>query len=230
MNYLNNIYLFINDCYSKVVDHIDVDIANSFIKYLDNNMDKAKEYAIYLNKAEEELNKDVEFFFDSDPAANSLEEIKISYPGFLAITYYRIAHPLYLLGYKVESRYISETAHKITGIDIHPGADIDTPFFIDHGTGIVIGETSIIGKRVKIYQGVTLGALSLSRGHTLKGIKRHPTVGNDVTLYSGVSVLGDITIGDFVTLGSNVFITEDIPSHTKVSIAKPSLIYKNNDK
>ena len=229
MNFPTNIYLFVNDCYSRVVDGQDIDIQQSFLKHVDNNEENAKQYESCLAKVEEALKEDLKFFFDSDPAANTFDEIKITYPGFLAISYHRIAHPLYLLGYKVESRFISEQAHKITGIDIHPGATIGVPFFIDHGTGIVIGETAIVGQRVKMYQGVTLGALSLSRGHMLQGVKRHPTVGNDVTIYSGVSVLGDTTIGDDVTLGSNVFITEDVPAHTRVTIGKPTLIFKNKE-
>lgn len=229
MNFPTNIYLFVNDCYSKVVDSQNIDIKESFLKHVDNNEENANKYASCLAKVEEALKEDLKFFFNSDPAANTLDEIKITYPGFLAISYHRIAHPLYLLGYKVESRFISEQAHKITGIDIHPGATIGVPFFIDHGTGIVIGETAIIGQRVKIYQGVTLGALSLGRGHSLKGTKRHPTVGNDVTIYSGVSVLGDITIGDDVVLGSNVFITEDVPPRCKVTISKPTLVFKTKD-
>ena len=229
MTFPSKIYLFVNDCYSKVVDSLDIDIKSSFLKHVDNNEENADKYTSCLGKVEKALKEDLQFFFDSDPAANTLDEIKITYPGFLAICYHRIAHPLYLLGYKVESRFISEQAHKITGIDIHPGATIGVPFFIDHGTGIVIGETAVIGQRVKLYQGVTLGALSLGRGHSLKGTKRHPTVGNEVTIYSGVSVLGDITIGDDVVLGSNVFITEDVPPHTKVTIGKPALIFKSKD-
>lgn len=229
MTALEKVYLFINDCYSKIVDHIDVDIKKSFLLYIDKDEEKANQYASSLLKAEAALKEDLDFFFEGDPAANTKEEIVLSYPGFLAIVYHRLAHPLYVLGYPVEARYISEQAHRITGIDIHPGAKIGVPFFIDHGTGIVIGETSIVGKRVKIYQGVTLGALSLGRGHTLKGTKRHPTIGDDVTIYSGVSILGDVTIGDDVTLGSNVFLTEDIPPHTKVIIAKPELIIKKKE-
>ena len=229
MTFPTKIYLFVNDCYSKVISEEDIDIKDSFIKHIDNNEENALKYVSALLEVVDSIKKDLDFFFESDPAANSLDEIKVAYPGFLAIAYHRIAHPLYTLGYHVESRFISEQAHKITGIDIHPGATIGVPFFIDHGTGIVIGETSIIGERVKIYQGVTLGALSLSRGHTLKGTKRHPTVGNDVTIYSGVSVLGDIKIGDDVVLGSNVFITEDVPPHTKVTIGKPILIFKNKE-
>ena len=226
MNKLTNLYLFVNDCYEYVLNETENDVSQSFRKYVDDNSGKANLYFDFLKQAKKDLKEDLSFFFESDPAANNEEEIISSYPGYLAICYYRIAHPLYVLGYKVESRYICETAHKITGIDIHPGADIGVPFFIDHGTGIVIGETTIVGKRVKIYQGVTLGALSLSRGHTLKGVKRHPTIGDDVTIYSGVSILGDITVGNNVTLGSNAFITESIPSNMSVTIGKPSLVYK----
>ena len=227
MTFPTNTYLFVNDCYAFTVDNVQVNIVDSFIKHVDNDLEKANQFASDLLKARDALKEDIKFFFESDPAANSFDEIKLAYPGFLAISYYRIAHPLFLLGYKVESRFISEQAHKITGIDIHPGATIGVPFFIDHGTGVVVGETSIIGQRVKLYQGVTLGALSLGRGHSLKGIKRHPTVGNDVTIYSGVSVLGDITIGDDVTIGSNVYITEDVQSHTIVTIGKPALVFRN---
>lgn len=227
MTFPTNTYLFVNDCYAFVVDNENIDIVDSFVKHVDDNLDKAKEYASKLLEVREALKKDLEFFFESDPAANSFGEIKLAYPGFLAITYYRISHPLFMLGYKVESRFISEQAHKITGIDIHPGATIGVPFFIDHGTGVVVGETAIIGKKVKLYQGVTLGALSLGRGHSLKGTKRHPTVGDEVTIYSGVSVLGDITIGDDVTIGSNVYITEDVQSHTVVTIGKPALVFKS---
>ncbi len=229
MTFPTNIYLFVNDCYMRIVDSQDINIKESFLKHVDNNLENATKYEEFIPQVEESLKKDLAFFFDSDPAANSFDEIKIAYPGFLAIAYHRIAHPLYLLGYKVESRFIGEQAHKITGIDIHPGATIGVPFFIDHGTGIVIGETAIIGQRVKIYQGVTLGALSLGRGHSLKGTKRHPTVGNDVTIYSGVSVLGDVTIGDGVVLGSNVFITESVPPHVRVTIGKPELIFKTKE-
>ena len=150
MNFPTNIYLFVNDCYSKVVDSLDIDIKDSFLKHVDNNEENANKYVSCLKEVERNLKEDLKFFFDSDPAANTLDEIKITYPGFLAICYNRIAHPLYLLGYKVESRFIGEQAHKITGIDIHPGATLGVPLFIDHGTGIVIGETAVVGKRVKI--------------------------------------------------------------------------------
>lgn len=170
------------------------------------------------------LEKDLNFFMISDPAVDNKEEVILSYPGYKAISYYRIAHIFYKLGLKVQARIISEQAHFLTGIDIHPGATIGCPFFIDHGTGIVIGETAIVGDRVKIYQGVTLGALSLSKGYELKGTKRHPTILDDVTIYSGASILGDITVGNRVTIGSNVFLLDSIPDDHKVTISKPELI------
>lgn len=178
-----------------------------------------------LVKIKDILKVDLQFFMDSDPAASSLDEIKMAYPGYKAIAIYRVSHVLYNLGFHVHARVLSEIAHSNTGIDIHPGAKIDYPFFIDHGTGIVIGQTSTIGKRVKIYQGVTLGAVSLSNAEKLRGVVRHPQVGNDVTIYAGASLLGAIKIGDNVTIGSNVFLTDDVESNTKVLIGKPSLVF-----
>lgn len=173
------------------------------------------------------LQDDLDFFVECDPACNSKDEIISAYPGFKAIMTYRTANILFKLGYKVESRIISENAHTLTGIDIHPGATISHPFFIDHGTGIVIGETAIVGKNVRLYQGVTLGALSLGKGKLLKGTKRHPTILDNVIIYSNASILGDITIGNNVTIGSNVFLLESIPDNMKVIIQKPDLVIKN---
>lgn len=175
------------------------------------------------------LDEDIKFYLDSDPAAVNSDEIKITYPGFFAIAYYRVAHLLRELGFVIESRIVTEIAHSKTGIDIHPGAVIGVPFFIDHGTGIVIGETAIVGKRVKLYQGVTLGALSLSKGRQLKGTKRHPTIGDDVTIYSNASILGDICIGNDVTIGSNAFVMESVSDHMKVTIGTPILVMKQKD-
>lgn len=170
-----------------------------------------------LPSIEEDLNKDLDFFFESDPASESKEEIVISYPGFLAITFYRIAHAIHKIGVKLVPRLISEGAHSLTGIDIHPGATIGSPFFIDHGTGIVIGETSEIGAFVKMYHGVTLGALSLKEGRDLKNKKRHPTIRDYVTIYAGASILGGETeIGERVTIGSNVFIVNSVLKDTTV--------------
>ena len=198
-----------------------------FSKAVEDNSQAFYSFSFSLQSVREILKEDLEFFLDSDPAATSLEEIKLAYPGFKAIAIYRISHVLYNLGYKVQARYISEQAHSMTGIDIHPAAKISYPFFIDHGTGIVIGETSSIGKRAKIYQSVTLGAVSLSNAKELRGVVRHPQIGNDVTLYAGASLLGPIKIGNNVTIGSNVFLTEDVGDNIKVVIGKPELIYKN---
>ena len=198
-----------------------------FSKAVEDNKQSFNAFVAELANVGKILNEDLEFFLDSDPAATSTEEIKLAYPGFKAIAIYRISHALYNLGYKVQARYISEQAHSMTGIDIHPAAKISYPFFIDHGTGIVIGETSSIGKRAKIYQCVTLGAISLSNAKELRGVVRHPQLGDDVTLYAGASLLGPIHIGNNVTIGSNVFLTEDVGDNIKVVIGKPELIYKN---
>lgn len=170
----------------------------------------------------EMLKADLQAIYDGDPAAGSSFEIVLAYPGFYAISVYRIAHELVLLGVPLLPRILSEHAHSLTGIDINPGASIGHSFFIDHGTGIVIGETCRIGDGVKLYQGVTLGALSTRGGQRLKGIIRHPKIENNVTIYAGASVLGNVVIGEGSTIGSNVFITEDIPAGTKLS-AKPKL-------
>jgi len=174
--------------------------------------------------------KDAQFYFESDPAALNVDEIKLTYPGYLAICYYRLAHELYLEGKRIEARIISEHAHEKTGIDIHPGATIGCPFFIDHGTGVVIGQTSIVGNYVKIYQGVTLGALSPDKGQSIRGVKRHPTIGNNVVIYANASVIGDITIGDDVTIGGSVFLTESVAPNQRVIMDKPKIIYKDKTK
>lgn len=178
--------------------------------------DKADEFMAKLPEVKRLLKTDLKALYDGDPAADSLDVIKIAYPGYLAIATYRVAHEINNLGLTLVARIMSESAHSKTGIDIHPGATIDESFFIDHGTGIVIGQTTIIGKNVKIYQGVTLGALSLREGQGLKGTKRHPTIGDNVTIYSNASILGDITIGENSTIGGNVFITKDIAPNSKV--------------
>ncbi|MEE0265790.1 MAG: serine O-acetyltransferase EpsC [Acutalibacteraceae bacterium] len=177
----------------------------------------------------EYLSTDIQAAFNGDPAAQNTDEIIFCYPGVFAITVYRIAHELHLLGVPMIPRIISEYAHGITGIDIHPGATIGKYFFIDHGTGVVIGETTIIGENVKIYQGVTLGGLSTRKGQQLKGVKRHPTIGNNVTIYSGTSVLGGETvIGDGATIGGNAFIVSSVEAGMKVSIKAPELQYIPN--
>lgn len=174
---------------------------------------------------------DLEAAYDGDPAAYYREEIILSYPGVYAITVNRIAHELFLLGVPLIPRIMTEHAHWQTGIDIHPGATIGKSFFIDHGTGIVIGETTIIGDNVKIYQGVTLGALSTSGGQKLQGKKRHPTIEDDVVIYSGASILGgDTVIGKGSVIGGNAFVTKSIEPGTRVSIKNQELILANREK
>ncbi len=165
------------------------------------------------------LKTDVQAAYDGDPAAKSFEEIVISYPGLKAIAIHRIAHELYTMKVPLIPRMMNEIAHSETGIDIHPGAHIGKRFFIDHGTGVVIGETTIIGSNVKIYQGVTLGALSFStdeKGNVIKGIKRHPNIEDDVTIYAEATILGNITIGKGSIIGGNVWIKESVPPETFV--------------
>ncbi|MCD8195269.1 MAG: serine O-acetyltransferase [Coprobacillus sp.] len=188
-----------------------------------------QEFISKLHKVREDLNKDIEFFYISDPACHSNEIVVSSYPGFNSILYYRVAHIILELGYEIAARMISEEAHSLWGVDINPGAKIDSPFFIDHATGVVIGETAIIGKNVRIYQGVTLGALSPAKGQELKGVKRHPTIEDNVTIYSGASILGDVTIGKNVVIGGNVFIADkSISANTRVSLDDPKLVIINN--
>ncbi|MGN0631922.1 MAG: serine O-acetyltransferase EpsC [Ruminococcus sp.] len=172
------------------------------------------------------IETDVQAAFDGDPAAYNKDEIIFSYPGLYAILVNRIAHELYLLGVPLIPRIMTEYAHSETGIDIHPGATIGKYFFIDHGTGIVIGETTVIGDNVKIYQGVTLGALSTRGGQKLKNKKRHPTILDNVTIYSGASILGgDTVVGKDVVIGGNAFITKSVPDGAKVSIKNQELRY-----
>lgn len=175
------------------------------------------------------LATDVRAAYLGDPAAKGYDEIIFSYPGLFAVTVHRVAHQLFDQGVSLIPRIMSEYAHSKTGIDIHPGAHIGESFFIDHGTGVVIGETSQIGNRVRIYQGVTLGALSLPRdaGEKLKDKKRHPTIEDDVILYAGATILGgDTVIGARSVVGGNVWITESVPPDTKVFMKQPELIYK----
>lgn len=201
-----------------------IDVKDLFLKCIDNNEEKAKLFISELPNIEKDLKKDLKFYMESDPAADSEEEILIAYPGYKAIMYHRVAHELYKLGYKVQARIINEEVHFLTGIDIHPGAEIKSPFFIDHGTGIVIGETAQIGSYVKMYQGVTLGALSLAKGQLLRGTKRHPTIKDHVTIYSGVSILGgNVVVNENVVIGSNVFVLESIPANSRVTMVKPEL-------
>ncbi len=180
-----------------------------------------------LPRIREYLDTDLQAILDGDPAAGSKDEIIFAYPGFFTITVFRLAHEMFLLDIPMIPRIMTEHAHNLTGIDIHPGATVGKYFFIDHGTGIVIGETTIIGEHVKLYQGVTLGALSTRGGQKLKGVRRHPTIGDNVTIYAGASVLGgDSVIGKDCVIGSNVFITSSIPEGTSVSVKSQELRVK----
>ena len=176
------------------------------------------------------LQLDLEAFYEGDPAATGVEEILFAYPGMFAVTVYRLAHELFLLNVPMIPRIMTEHAHSVTGIDIHPGATIGKYFFIDHGTGIVVGETTVIGEKVKLYQGVTLGALSTRGGQSLRGKRRHPTIEDNVTIYAGASVLGGETvIGRDCVIGSNAFITTSIPACTTVTIKNQELQFKSRD-
>lgn len=177
------------------------------------------------------IETDLQAAYDGDPAACSKDEVIFAYPGLLAITINRLAHELYLLKVPMIPRIMTEYAHDRTGIDIHPGATIGKYFFIDHGTGIVVGETTVIGDNVKIYQGVTLGALSTRGGQKLRNVRRHPTIGDNVTIYSGASILGgDTHIGKDSVIGSNAFITKSIPEGTRVTIKGQELVYRYGKK
>ena len=197
--------------YANVTDET-LDCASRFITH---------EFFKKLPKIREYVDTDLQACYDGDPAAYSKGEIILSYPGLLATTINRIAHELYLLKVPLIPRMMTEYAHSRTGIDIHPGATIGKYLMIDHGTGIVIGETSIIGEHVKIYQGVTIGGLSTRGGQSLKGVKRHPTIEDNVTIYAGASILGGETvIGEGSVIGANAFITESVPAGSRISMQR----------
>jgi len=186
-----------------------------------------------LPKIRELLKGDVGAAFDGDPAAKSYEEIVISYPCIIAIATYRIAHELYVKEVPLIPRIMTECAHAKTGIDIHPGAKIGKNFFIDHGTGVVVGETTIIGDNVKIYQGTTLGALSFpkdERGRIIKGGKRHPAIEDNVTIYAEATILGDVVIGKGAVIGGNVWLKESVPAGVTVTTPKADLVYTKSQK
>jgi serine O-acetyltransferase len=200
------------------------------IEYLLPDADPSQVVDAFLQKLPEVrriLETDAQAAYEGDPAATSRMEVVMAYPGMYAVTVQRLAHELYRLRVPIIPRVMSELAHSKTGIDIHPGATIGERFFIDHGTGVVIGETTVIGSNVKIYQGVTLGALSPRKGQSLAGVKRHPTVCDNVTIYSGASILGgDTVIGEGAIIGGNSFITESVGENMRVSVKKPELIIK----
>lgn len=185
----------------------------------------AKTFIQKLPEIKQHLALDAKAAYDGDPANLHVSEAIFCYPSMTAVTYHRIAHELFILGVPLIPRIISEIAHSITGIDIHPGARIGNGFFIDHGTGVVIGETSVIGSNVRIYQGVTLGARSFpvdSQGNPIKGIQRHPIVEDNVVIYANATILGRITIGRGSTIGGNVWVTDDVPAGSRVLIKIPT--------
>lgn len=185
--------------------------------HIEEKETKEEEFLSKLPEIRRTLNTSIDAILEGDPASYSKQQIVIEYPGFEAILFYRIAHEFYLLNLPLLSRYISEMAHHHTGIDINPGAEIGDYFFIDHGTGIVIGETCIIGNHVKLYQGVTLGALSLKKGRDLIGKKRHPTVEDNCTIYSNAAIFGgETTIGKGSTIGGDVYLTHSVAPNSIV--------------
>ena len=228
----NNLSALIEDIAFHLNRQIGIALRGSSQAYGDG-IDRATEdlTAAFLEKLPEiraYVETDLQAAYDGDPAASDKAEVIIAYPGMYAITVYRLAHVLYQLEVPLIPRIMTEYAHSRTGIDIHPGAQIGRYFFIDHGTGIVVGETTVIGDYVKISQGVTPGALSTRGGQKLRGKRRHPTIEDNVTIYAGASILGgDTIIGHDSVIGSNVFITHPIAPGTRVSIKSQELIYKN---
>jgi serine O-acetyltransferase len=216
-------YYSVNDVYAKL-QLMERNLI-SLIKQLNggfsgDEMQIAKSFVEKIPLIHDMLWADAEAIYKGDPAAENIDEVILAYPGFMAIVIFRIAHELYLLNLPIIPRIITEHGHEKTGIDIHPGATIGSPFFIDHGTGIVIGETSIIGKNVKIYQGVTLGALSVDK--KMQNTKRHPTIEDDVIIYSQAVILGgDTVIGSNSIIGGNAWITN--------SIAPNSVVYNKSE-
>lgn len=186
-----------------------------------------EEYLSELPEILDKLNKDAESILNGDPASKSIQEIYLAYPGFYAIAIYRLAHPLYKMGFPLVPRLMTEYAHSRTGVDINPGAHIGDYFFIDHATGVVIGETTVIKNHVKIYQGVTLGALSVDK--EMSNTKRHPTIEDHVTIYANATILGgDTIIGENTIIGGNAWITKSVPANSMV-FHKPEIQIKNNE-
>lgn len=201
------------------------------LKNVDYYQDKAQtavdSFHAILPQIRRSLKKDAEAGFAGDPAAKNLHEVILCYPAMKALSVHRVAHYLFTIGVPLVPRMMNEIIHRETGIDIHPGAQIGDSFFIDHGTGVVIGETAIIGENVKLYQGVTLGSLSFPKdgcGLLIRGTKRHPTIKDNVTIYANATILGDITIGEHSTIGSSVWIKSDVPPYSRVLIPDPEII------
>ena len=229
----NNVAILLEDIIYNLSKQISIVLkyspqyANADSKQISETSKKITfEFLNKIPKIREYIEGDIQAAYDGDPAAYNKDEIICTYPGLYAIFTNRIAHELFLLGVPLIPRIMTEHAHSLTGIDIHPGTTIGKYFFIDHGTGIVIGETTEIGDNVKIYQGVTLGALSTRGGQNLRGKKRHPTICDNVTIYSGASILGGETVvGKDVVVGGNAFITTSIPEGAKVSVKSQELMY-----
>ncbi|MGM0688150.1 MAG: serine O-acetyltransferase EpsC [Bacillota bacterium] len=226
----------VTQLYSMMAEQVVSSIRHDCMRYnltcrecIENGYDITLKVLEKIPEIRHTLTTDVQAAYDGDPAARSYDEIIFSYPGIYAITIYRVAHLLYRFDVPLLPRIMTEYAHSQAGIDIHPGAVIGERFVIDHGTGVVIGETATIGKDVRIYQGVTLGALSLPRGAggKLRGQKRHPDIEDNVIIYSGATILGgNTTIGARSVIGGNVWITESVPPDTQVIMEEPQLVYK----
>ena len=226
---MNNIYQTLKQQIILAMTYFDEEASLDTIE--SHAEDISRHFICRMPYVQEMLLKDVQAGFDGDPAAHSKEDIIISYPGLFAIYVYRIAHELYVENVPLIPRIMTEYAHSRTGIDINAGAQIGEYFFIDHGTGVVIGETTIIGDHVKVYQGVTLGGLSTRQGQALSGVKRHPTIEDNVTIYSGSSILGgDTVIGHDSVIGGNAFITSSVPASTKVIVRTPEMTFKDTNK
>ena len=227
----NNISMILEDVIFKLIRQISIVLRydEKYVNLSENEINENAERITFefldkIPKIRSYIETDVQAAYDGDPAAYNKDEIIYSYPGLYAILVNRLAHELFLLGVPLIPRVMTEHAHSKTGIDIHPGATIGKYFFIDHGTGIVIGETTVIGDNVKVYQGVTLGALSTRGGQSLRNKKRHPTIEDNVTIYSGASILGGETVvGKNAVIGGNAFITRSIPEGAKVSIKNQEL-------
>ncbi|MBQ1473203.1 MAG: serine acetyltransferase, partial [Lachnospiraceae bacterium] len=235
------IQYYIGDLMLRIQDRLTQQIALAFTRKTPEEAVDAKKifeqaetasvnFMSRLPYVREMITMDVQAAYDGDPAAKDKDQIIFAYPGVFAVMVYRIAHELVNLGVPIIPRLMTEYAHSRTGIDINPGAVIGKYFFMDHGTGIVIGETTEIGNYVKLYQGVTLGALSTRGGQSLRGIKRHPTIEDNVTIYSGASILGGETvIGHDSVIGSNAFVTKSIQAGTRVTIQNQELVFKDKD-
>lgn len=232
--FCDNLFHILFDSKISVSGNMD-SLANSFYEITELLQEKKdcnlnsiwKKFLVRLPEILSQLNQDAICIFKHDPAANSVEEVILAYPGFFAISVYRLSHELHGQNMPLVPRMMSEYAHRLTGIDIHPGAVIGSPFFIDHGTGVVIGESTIIKNSVKLYQGVTLGALQVSKD--MKDQKRHPTVENNVTIYSGSTILGGETvIGANSTIGGNVWLTESVPENSIVYQQTKTKLKKKN--